>query len=51
MVVENGLYAQVVKISQKDLIFTAVNKNTNNAKFKFQGRSARPWRWFDLDFD
>ena len=26
-------------------------KNKNEAKFKFQGQSARSKRWFDLDLD
>ena len=30
--------------------FIAANKNRNEAKFKFQGQSARSKRWFDLDF-
>ena len=29
--------------------FVATNKNKNEAKFKFQGQSARSQRWFDLD--
>ena len=36
-----GLYAQVVMISQKGLKFIAENKNKNEAKFKFQRQSAR----------
>ena len=48
---KQGLYAQVVKLCLKDLKFTASNKNKNDAKFKFQGQSARSQRWFDLDFD
>ena len=48
---EQGLYAQVVKLRRKDLKFVAANKNKNEAKFKFQGQSARSQRWFDLDFD
>ena len=51
MAMEQGLYAQVVKISQKDLKFIAENKNTNEAKIKFQGQYARSKCWFDLDFD
>ena len=47
---EQGLYAKVVKISRKGLKFIAENKNKNEAEFKFQGRSARSQRWFDLDF-
>ena len=50
MAMEQGLYAQVVKILQKDLKFIAANKNKNEAKFKFQGQSARSQRWFDPDF-
>ena len=38
---EQGLYAQVVKLRRKDLIFSAADKNKNEAKFKFQGLSAR----------
>ena len=30
--------------------FIANNNNNNEAKFKFQGQSARSQRWFDLDF-
>ena len=48
---EQILYAQVVKLRRKDLKFVAANKNKNEAKFKFQGQSARSQRWFDLDFD
>ena len=38
-------------LSQKDLKFIAENKNKNESKFKFQGKSARSQRWFDLEFD
>ena len=48
---EQGLQAQVVMLSQKDLKFIAANKNKNEAKFKFQGQSVRSKRWFDLDLD
>ena len=48
---EQGLYAQVIMIRQKDLKFVATDKNKNEAKFKFQGQSARSQRWFDLDLD
>ena len=51
MTMEQGLYAQVVKLRQKDLKLIAANKNKNDAKFKFQGLSARSQRWFDLDLD
>ena len=48
---EQILYAQMVNLRQKDLKCIASNKNKNEAKFKFQGLSARSQRWFDLDFD
>ena len=48
---EQVLYEKLVKIRQKDLKFIATNKNTNEAKFKFQGQSARSQRWFNLEFD
>ena len=51
MEMEQGLYAQVVKLSCKDLKFAATDKNKNEAKFKFQGQSARSQKWFDLDLD
>ena len=51
MATEQVLYAQVIMLRQKDLIFTEANKNKNEAKFKFQGQSAGSQRWFDLDFD
>ena len=51
MATEQVLYAQAVKLCQKDLKFIAANKNKNEAKFKFQGQSARSQHWFDLDFD
>ena len=38
-------------LRQKGSEFIAENKNKNEAKFKFQGQSARSQRWFDLDFD
>ena len=47
---EQVLYAQAVNLHQKDLKFIAENKNKNEAKFKFQGQSARSQRWFDLEF-
>ena len=31
--------------------FVAKDKNKNEAKFKFQGQSARSQLWFDLDLD
>ena len=51
MATEKGLYAQVVKISRKDLKFIAENNNKNEARFKFQGLSAISQRQFDLYFD
>ena len=48
---EQGLYAQVFKLSRKDLNFFATDKNKNEAKFKFQGQSARSQLWFDIDLD
>ena len=51
MAMDQGLYAQVIMIRRKDLKFVATDKNKNEAKFKFQGQSARSQRWFDLDLD
>ena len=51
MATEQGIYAQFVKLRQKDLTFIAANKNKNEAKFKSQGQYERSQRWFDLDFD
>ena len=51
MSTEQGLYAQAVKISRKDMKFIADHNNKNEIKFKFQGQSARSQRWFDLEFD
>ena len=50
ILMEQVLYEQVVSIRRKDLKFIAENKNKNEAKFKFQGQSARSQRWFDIDF-
>ena len=44
------LYAQVIMLRRKYLKFVAADKNKNEAKFKFQGQSARSQRWFHLDF-
>ena len=41
----------MVKLRRKDLEFIAADKNKNEAKFKFQGLSARSQRWFDIEFD
>ena len=35
----------------QDLLFVAAHKNKTEAKFKFQGQSARSQLWFDLDLD
>ena len=51
METEQGLYAQVVMLSQKYLKFIAENKNKNEAKLKFQGQPARSQRWLDIEFD
>ena len=51
MATEQVLYAQVTTLRQKDLKFDVTEKIKNEAKFKFQGQSARSQRWFDLDFD
>ena len=49
MAMEKSLFAQVVNLRLKDLKFFATDKNTNEAKFKFRGQSARSQIWFDLD--
>ena len=41
MAMEQGLYAQVVKLLRKNLKLVATDNNKNEAKFKFQGKSAR----------
>ena len=51
MAMEQSLYAQVVKLRHKDLKCVATDKNKSEAKFKFQGQSARSQIWFDLDLD
>ena len=51
MAMEKSLYAQVVKLWRKDLQFVVADKNKTEAKFKFQGQSARSKTWFDLDLD
>ena len=50
MEMEQGLYAQVIMLHRKSLKLVATDKIKNEAKFKFQGKSARSQRWFDLDF-
>ena len=51
MKMEQGLYAQVIMLHRKDLKIVAIDKNKNEAKFKFQVQSARSKCWFELDFD
>ena len=51
MSTKQGLYAQVGMLRRKDFMTTEANKNKNEAKFKFQGQSARSQRWFDIYFD
>ena len=51
MAIEKKLYAQVVKLRRKALKFFAADKNKTDAKFKFQGQSARSQLWFDLELD
>ena len=48
---EQGLYAQVVKLRRKDLKFVATDKKKNEAKSKFQFQSEISQQWFDLDLD
>ena len=48
---EQGLYTQVVMLRQKYLKIIEANTNTNEAKLKFQGQSARSQGWFGLYFD
>ena len=42
---EQGLYGKTAKISWKDLKFIGADKNKNEAKFNFQGQSARSQRF------
>ena len=51
MAIKQGLYAQVIMIRRKDLIFVATDKNKNGSNFKFQGQSSRSQLWFDLYLD
>ena len=48
---EQSLYAQVFKLRRKYLKFVATDKKKNEAKFEFQGQSARLQIWFYLDLD
>ena len=41
----------MIILRREDLKFVATDKIKNEAKFKFQGISARSQRWFDLEFD
>ena len=49
MAMEQGLYAQVVMIRQKDSENKKEKENTK--KYNFQGKSAGSRRWFDLDHE
>ena len=40
MAMEQSLYAQVVNIRRKDLLFDAADNNKTESKFKFQDQSA-----------
>ena len=51
MAMEQGLYAQVVKLRQNYFKFIAANKNKNEPNFKFQGQSTTSQSWFDIYFD
>ena len=48
MAMEQILYAQVVKLCRKYLNFFARDENKNEAKFKFEGQSARSQLWLIL---
>ena len=48
MAMEQGLYAQLVMIGQKDPDKKGKGKDQ---EYNFQGQSARPIRWFDLDHE
>ena len=48
---EQGIYAQVVKLRRKDLLFDAADKNKTESKFKFQVQSSISQLWFDIDLD
>ena len=49
MATEQGLYAQVIMIHQKDLDNKKGKDKTK--KYNFQGQSTRSKRWFDLDHE
>ena len=48
MSMEQGLYAQVIMLRREDFKFVATDENKNEAKFNFQGQSARSQRWFKI---
>ena len=41
MAMKQGLYAQVIMLCREDLKLVATDRIKNEAKFKFQGQSAR----------
>ena len=47
MAIEQGLYAQVVMILQRE----SDNKKEKTKKYNFQGKSVRSIRWFYLDHE
>ena len=49
MEMEQGLYSKVIRIRRKNLKFFATDNKKIEAKFKFQGQSARSQLWFDLE--
>ena len=51
MATKQEFQAKLVKLNQKYLKCIAANKNKNEAKFNFQGPSARSQHWFDLDLN
>ena len=51
MAMKQILDAKVVKLRRKELKCFATDKNKNDAKFKFQGQSARSQPWFNLELN
>ena len=49
MAIEQGLYAQVVMILQRESDNKKEKKRTK--KYNFQGQSSRSRRWFYLDYE
>ena len=49
MALENGLYAQLVMIRQRQSYDKKVKNNTN--KYNFQEQSAKTKHWFDIDHE